>query len=92
MWSLLGWVVFGGIAGWLASIITGRNRRQGCLMNVVVGVVGAFVGGIGYNFLTGKGFSLAVEPLSVTHLTGFIVALVGAVVLLFVVNLITGKR
>jgi len=91
MWNLLGWIIFGGIAGWLASIITGRNQQQGCLMNIVVGIVGAFLGGLGYNLLTGNGLTFS-EPLSVTSLTGFIVALVGAIVLLFIVNLVTKRR
>jgi uncharacterized membrane protein YeaQ/YmgE (transglycosylase-associated protein family) len=91
MWNLLGWIIFGGIAGWLASIITGRNRQQGCLLNIVVGVIGAFLGGVLYNLLTGQGLTFS-EPLSVTSLTGFLVALGGAVVLLFVVNLITKRR
>jgi uncharacterized membrane protein YeaQ/YmgE (transglycosylase-associated protein family) len=91
MLNLLGWIIFGGIAGWLASIITGRNQQQGCLMNIVVGVVGAFIGGVLYNLLTGQGLTFS-EPLSVTSVTGFLVALGGAVVLLFVVNLLTKRR
>ena len=91
MWDLLGWIVFGGIAGWLASIITGRNQRQGCLMNIIVGIIGAFVGGLGYSLITGGGldFGFAFSP---TSLVGFVVALVGAVVLLVIVNLFTRNR
>ena len=91
MWDFLGWIVFGGIAGWLASIVTGRNRQQGCLMNIIVGIVGAFIGGLGYSLITGGGldFGFAFSP---TSLVGFVVAVVGAVVLLVVVNLFTRKR
>jgi uncharacterized membrane protein YeaQ/YmgE (transglycosylase-associated protein family) len=91
MWDLLGWIIFGGIAGWLASIITGRNQRQGCLMNIVVGIVGAFIGGLGYSLIAGGGldFGFALQP---TSLVGFVVAVVGAVVLLAVVNLLTRKK
>lgn len=91
MWDFLGWIVFGGIAGWLASIVTGRNRQQGCLMNIIVGIVGAFIGGLGYSLITGGGldFGFAFSP---TSLVGFVVAVIGAVVLLVVVNLFTRKR
>ena len=91
MWDLLGWIVFGGIAGWLASIITGRNQRQGCLMNIIVGIIGAFVGGLGYSLITGGGldFGFAFSP---TSLVGFVVAVVGAVIFLFIVNLLTRNR
>ena len=91
MWDFLGWIVFGGIAGWLASIVTGRNRQQGCLMNIIVGIVGAFIGGLGYSLISGGGldFGFAFSP---TSLVGFVVAVVGAVVLLVVVNFFTRKR
>ena len=91
MWDFLVWIVFGGIAGWLASIVTGRNRQQGCLMNIIVGIVGAFIGGLGYSLISGGGldFGFAFSP---TSLVGFVVAVVGAVVLLVVVNLFTRKR
>ena len=91
MCDLLGWVIFGGIAGWLASIITGRNERQGCLMNIIVGVVGAFIGGFVYSLIFGSGMDLgfALQP---TSIVGFIVAVIGAVVLLAVVNLLTKKK
>lgn len=87
MWNLLGWIIFGGIAGWLASIITGRNDRQGCLMNIVVGVIGAFIGGFVYSLITGGGLKFG-TALSPTSLVGFIVAVVGAVILLAIVNFI----
>ena len=47
------WILFGALAGWLASIITGRNNRQGCIMNIIVGIVGAFIGGAVYGLITG---------------------------------------
>lgn len=76
----ISWIIFGGLAGWVASMIMGTNERQGCLMNVVVGVVGAFVGGVIVEFLTGTstrwGFNLA----------SFGVAVLGAIVLLWIVG------
>ena len=90
MWSLLGWIIVGAIAGWLASKITGRDAQQGWLMNIIVGIIGAFLGGLGYNLITGQGFTFS-PAFDITSLVGFAVALVGAVVLLAVINLVTKK-
>ena len=91
MIHILGWIIVGGIAGWLASVIAGRNRQQGCLMNVIVGVIGAALGGLGYNLITGQGFEFSFSSFDITSLGGFVVALVGAVVLLVIVNLFQRK-
>ena len=83
--SLIGWVVLGGIAGWIASIITGRNDRMGCLTNILAGILGAIVGGWLYRLITGAdviGFNLI----------SLIVATVGAVIVLAIVNLIFGRK
>lgn len=90
MINLIIWIVLGGVAGWLASIVTGRNQQQGCLMNIVVGVIGAFLGGLIYNLLTGQGFSLEVA-FDINSIVGFLVAVGGAVVLLIIVNFITRR-
>lgn len=82
----ISWIVLGAIAGWIASIITGRNNRQGCLTNIVVGVVGAFLGGAVVSLLTGGTFVVGFS------LTSFVVAVLGAVALLLIVNLFTGRR
>ena len=83
--SIIGWIILGGLAGWIASIITGRNQQQGCLMNIVVGVVGAAIGGALVGLIGGS---------SVTgfNLWSLIVAVLGAVVLLAAVNFFTRKR
>jgi uncharacterized membrane protein YeaQ/YmgE (transglycosylase-associated protein family) len=79
------WIIFGALAGWVASIISGRNSQQGCLMNIIVGIVGAFLGGWGYQLITG-------HPLVVGwNWTAFIVAVIGAVVLLGIINLVFGR-
>jgi uncharacterized membrane protein YeaQ/YmgE (transglycosylase-associated protein family) len=82
----LSWIIFGAIAGWIASILTGNNSRMGCFSNIIVGIVGAFLGGWIYSLFTGH--SLFVS----WNLTAFIVAVLGAVVLLAVLNLIFGRR
>ena len=80
----LAWIIFGALAGWVASMISGTSERQGCIIDIVVGVVGALVGGFLVQFLTGKPFDVGF------NITSFIVAVVGAVVLLAVVKLIRG--
>jgi uncharacterized membrane protein YeaQ/YmgE (transglycosylase-associated protein family) len=74
--ELLFWIVLGGLAGWLASIIMKTDRQQGLLMNIVLGVIGAIVGGFIMNLLGAPG------------VTGFnayslIVAVIGAVILIW---------
>jgi uncharacterized membrane protein YeaQ/YmgE (transglycosylase-associated protein family) len=91
VWNLIVWIVLGGLAGWLASIVTGRNQRQGCLMNVIVGVIGAFIGGVIYNLLTGQGLSFSFGAFDIGSIWGFVVAVGGAIVLLLVVNLFTRR-
>jgi uncharacterized membrane protein YeaQ/YmgE (transglycosylase-associated protein family) len=84
--GLVLWIIFGALAGWLASLIMGTNERQGCLLNIVVGVIGAFIGGLLMELLTGAdidfGFNLA----------SLIVAVIGAIVLLAIVGLVRGRR
>jgi uncharacterized membrane protein YeaQ/YmgE (transglycosylase-associated protein family) len=75
--SILLWIVFGAIVGWLASVIT--NTREGILLDVIVGVVGAVVGGWLMSLFGNTG-------VSGFNLYSFVVALIGAVVLLFVVK------
>ena len=77
------WLIVGGLIGWVASMIMKTDAQQGVLLNIVVGIVGAFLGGWLISPLLGAGtvnqgdFSLA----------GLIVSLVGAIILLAVVNL-----
>jgi uncharacterized membrane protein YeaQ/YmgE (transglycosylase-associated protein family) len=78
--GLLSWILFGALAGWVASLIVGTNQRQGCLMNIVVGIVGAFLGGIIMQVLTGSGVDFA------WRLSSFLVAVLGAVILLVIVG------
>jgi uncharacterized membrane protein YeaQ/YmgE (transglycosylase-associated protein family) len=76
--GIISWIIFGAIAGWVASIIAGTNDRQGCIGNIVVGVIGAFLGGFLIELVTGEGFQFAFNPNS------FIVAIIGAVLFLAV--------
>ena len=75
------WIIFGALAGWIASIITGKNRRMGAIANIVVGIVGAFIGGWIMSFFGGQG-------VTGFNIPSLLVAILGAVVLIGVVGLI----
>ena len=81
MMNILIWVIIGGIIGWIASMIMRTDAQQGILLNIVVGIVGAFIGGLVFN--GGR-----LEGARPDDLTSFVVALVGAIVLLAIVNLL----
>lgn len=73
------WLVIGGVVGWLASLIMRTDAQQGILLNIVVGIVGAFIGGL---IFSGGSINQGVT------VTSFLVSLVGAVILLAIVNLV----
>jgi uncharacterized membrane protein YeaQ/YmgE (transglycosylase-associated protein family) len=81
--NIILWLVFGAIAGWLASVITGRGH--GLLGDIVVGILGAFLGG----WLS---TSLGGPAVSGFNLVSFIVAVLGAIVLLVIVSLVRRDR
>jgi uncharacterized membrane protein YeaQ/YmgE (transglycosylase-associated protein family) len=74
------WLIVGGVVGWLASLVMRTDGQQGILLNIVVGIVGAFIGSL----IFARG-SINDAPLNVTS---FIISLVGAIILLAIVNLI----
>jgi uncharacterized membrane protein YeaQ/YmgE (transglycosylase-associated protein family) len=78
--GLIVWLIIGGIVGWLASMIMRTDAQQGVLLNIVVGIVGAVIGGL----ILGRG-NINNAGLSVST---FLVSLLGAVVLLAIVNLV----
>ena len=84
--TLVVWVVIGAIAGWLASIVMRTNGRQGLLQDIVVGVIGGIIGGFLFNALGVGG------RVTGFNLTSIVVAFVGAIVLLVLVRLLTGRR
>jgi len=80
--GILIWLIVGGICGWLASLIMRTDAQQGIVLNVVVGIIGAFLAGWLVSPLVGVG--TINQGLSVGSL---LVSLVGAVILLAIVNL-----
>lgn len=85
--NIIIWLVMGGIVGWLASMIMGTNAQQGIILNVVVGIVGALVGGWLIGPLLGAGsINDGITVMS------FVVSLIGAVVLLAILSLFNRGR
>ena len=84
--GFLSWIVMGALAGWIASLIAGTNRQQGCLIDIIVGIVGAFVGGFLYQQLTGQPFNAGL------NITSLLVSVGGAVVLLFILKAVQRRR
>lgn len=78
------WLIVGGVVGWLASIIMRRDAQQGIILNIVVGIIGAVIGGLILN----HGNINNSNPLDIMS---FLVSLVGAVILLAIVNLFTRR-
>ncbi len=83
--GICAWLVLGGIAGWLASIVAGTNAKQGLVGNIVVGIVGAFLGGFLFSYFGG-------QDITGFNLYSLGVATVGGVVLLFLKKLLFGKK
>lgn len=79
--EFLTWIVFGGLAGWVASLIVGQDSELGVVGNVVVGIVGAFIGGL-----------LLPNDSNQFDIGSFIAAVIGAVILLVIVTLVTRGR
>ncbi len=77
--SILLWIVFGALVGWVASLIMKTDAQQGTVMNIIVGIVGALLGGWLMNTFGQTG-------VSGFNLYSFVVALIGAVVLIAIVR------
>lgn len=77
--TILTWIILGAIAGWIGSMLVGQNARVNGAMNVIVGILGAILGGVIFRAFGGSG---------VTGLNfySFLVAIIGSVALLLIVN------
>ena len=75
--GILGWIILGALAGWIASALTGSGK--GCLMDIVIGIVGALIGGFLFSLIGGA-------PVTGLNLWSLFVAVVGAVILILVVR------
>jgi uncharacterized membrane protein YeaQ/YmgE (transglycosylase-associated protein family) len=84
--NLLVWIIVGGIAGWLASLVV-RGGGMGIVGDVIVGIVGALIGGFLLSLLLPGAFGI-----TGFNLGSLVVAFIGAVALLFIVKFFTGRR
>jgi len=80
MMNIIVWIIFGALAGWIASIIMGRNAEMGAIANIIVGIVGALIGGFIMN-------ALGAPEVGGFNFYSLLVAIGGAVLLLFIVGL-----
>ena len=83
--GILAWIVFGLLAGWVAKLLVPDSDPQGCIITMVIGVLGAVIGGfigswLGFGAVTGF------------NLKSFLIAVVGAVLLLALYHLLRGRR
>ena len=84
--GLIGWIVLGAVAGWLASLINKTNNQQGWIGNIVLGIVGALVGGFLWNLITGSDNAIEFS------IGSLIIAIIGALIVSYVWTMVTGKR
>lgn len=83
--SFIGWIIIGGLAGWIASKIKGTDAQMGLLLNIVVGVIGGLLGGFLLNLV---GFDVAGGG----WIFSFLTCLLGAVILLTIVQFFTRRK
>lgn len=82
--EIIAYLILGGVAGWIASLVMGTDASQGILLNIVVGVIGAVVGGFLFNAFGSAG-------VTGFNLYSLIVATIGAIVSLWAVRLVRGN-
>jgi uncharacterized membrane protein YeaQ/YmgE (transglycosylase-associated protein family) len=82
----IGWIIVGGLAGWIASKVMGTDRQMGIFLNIVVGIIGGWLGGILARAI------FHADTQSFGKILTFVIAFVGACILLFIVKLVTGRK
>ncbi len=82
--GIIGWLIIGSLAGWIASKITGNDKKMGAGKNIIVGIIGGFIGGLTMNLIGGAG-------ITGFNLWSLFVAVLGAIILLLIVNAVKRK-
>jgi uncharacterized membrane protein YeaQ/YmgE (transglycosylase-associated protein family) len=82
--SIITWILFGAIVGWMASLIMKTDAEQGAVANIIVGIIGAFLGGIVARIFGGPG-------VTGFNLGSLLVALLGSIILLFFLKMFSGR-
>lgn len=77
--GIIGWLIIGALAGWIASMITKNNQNMGAVKNIIVGIIGGVLGGLVMNMAGGVG-------ITGFNLWSLFVACVGAIILLLIIN------
>lgn len=81
--GIIGWIILGGIAGWLASIVMKNNENQGIMGNIIVGIIGGLIGGFVMSFF-------GVDGVTGFNLYSLGVALLGAIIALAIWRALRG--
>lgn len=84
--GVLSWILFGILAGWVASLVVRDNRPRGCLTNMATGILGALLGGFIYQLVTRKPWTFEF------NFASFGVAVLGAIALILIINAATRAR
>jgi uncharacterized membrane protein YeaQ/YmgE (transglycosylase-associated protein family) len=83
--SFFGWIILGAIAGWIAGLLVKGDEGMGVIMHIILGIVGGLIGGWIVAAITG------VNPMDKLDIGSLITAVVGAVLLVVVVNMVQGR-
>lgn len=83
--NIITWIIFGALVGWIASLIMRTDAEQGAVANIIVGIIGAFIGGAVARMFGAEG-------VGGFNIASLIVAILGACLLIFFIRMISGSR
>ena len=83
--GIIAWLILGGLSGWIASMIMNKNASMGIMANIFTGIIGAFIGGIVFNFF-------GHQKVTGLNLHSVLVSVVGACILIWILGAITKSK